>query len=115
MGEYVFLLAALEARLEPKKFNCFKCAASYKTEKNKKIKRKSKGCYDYSTKVYRVENILYKTCIGNYNTSIDFYLEAFSMYEKGVLPFKGTLANQPNKLIEIFNIIELRRQDKTKD
>lgn len=29
-----------------------------------------------------------------------------------MLPFKGTLAEQPNKIIEIFHIIEQRREEK---
>lgn len=109
--EYVLLLAALEARLEPSKFSCSKCAAKYKPE-HRPRKRKSKGCYDYSTRVYRIENIVYKTCIGNYNKDISFFVEAFSMYEKGMLPFKGTLSEQPSKIIDIFNIIEQRRAEK---
>lgn len=111
ISEYALLLASIEARLEPKKYNCRLCAAKYKPDK-KHIKRKPKGCYDYSTRVYRLENILYKTCLGNYNKSIGFYTEALSMYEKGMLPFKGTLSEQPNKIIEIFNIIEQRREEK---
>jgi len=113
MGEYVYLIAGLEVALEPKKFNCNQCAASYK-EINKAAKRKPKGCYDYSTRVYKIENVLYKSCIGNYNNSMDFLLEAFSFYEKGMLPFKGTLAEQPAKIIDIFNIIEQRRNEKIK-
>lgn len=85
------------------------CASKYK---DKSRKRKPKGCYDYSTKVYRLENILYKTCVGNYNSNIDFLVEAFSKYEKGMLPFKGTLGEQPAKIIDIFHIIEQRRETK---
>lgn len=109
--EYAYLLAAVEIRLEPKKFSCYRCAASYKPE-HKHRKRKPKGCYDYSTKVYRLENIIYKTCIGNYNIDIGYFIEAFSLYEKGMLPFKGTLGEQPNKMLEIFGIIEQRRSEK---
>lgn len=114
MGEYVYLLAALEVALEPKKYSCNSCAASYK-EINKEAKRRPKGCYDYSTRVYKIENIIYKSCIGNYNNNIDFLLESFSFYEKGMLPFKGTLAEQPAKIIDIFNIIEQRRYEKNKN
>lgn len=111
MAEYAFLLAAVEVALEPKKFACSRCASNYK-EKHKEKKRRPKGCYDLTTKVYRIENILYKSCIGNYNSNISFLSESFSKYEKGMLPFKGTLAEQPNKIIEIYNIIEQRREEK---
>lgn len=83
--------------------------------KYRESRRKGKGCYDYSTKVYRIENILYKSCIGNYNISIGFFMEAFGLYEKGMLPFKGTIATQPNKIIEVFSIIEQRIREKRKD
>jgi hypothetical protein len=65
--------------------------------------------------MYKIENVIYKSCVGNYNSNIGFLTEAFSKYEKGMLPFKGTLSDQPAKLIEIFNIIEQRRMDKSKD
>jgi len=32
-----------------------------------------------------------------------------------MLPFKGTLAEQPAKIIDIFNIIEQRRFEKSKE
>lgn len=114
MTDYIYLLASLEARLEYKKFGCHYCASKYK-EKFKEKKRRSKGCYDLTTKKYQIENIIYKSCIGNYNINIEFYLESFRKYDSGMLPFTGNLSDQPNKIIEIFNIIEQRRNEKEKD
>ena len=73
--------------------------------------RRSKGCFDYSTKAYRLGNFKYDTCIGNYAKPIDFYIEAFTLFEKGIMPFKGTIAEQPNKIIEVFNIFATRRNE----
>lgn len=117
-GEYVFLLASLESKLDPKKFHCGTCITQYgssdrlvqKTER----KRKSKGCFDFTSKNYRLENIRYNTCIGNFSIPIDYFVEAFSLYEKGVLPFKGGVGEQPNKIMEIFQLIEVRRAEKIK-
>jgi len=111
--EYITLTAALEARYEPQKFNCATCIMQYgksqrlmdKTDR----KRQSKGCYGVGVKTYRLDNIKYSMCVGNFNKEIDYIIEAFSLYEKGVLPFKGNLGNQPNKIIEVFNIIFRRR------
>lgn len=75
-------------------------------------KRQSKGCFDLTSKSYSLDNICYKTCIGNYAFNVQYFLEAFSLYEKGVLPFKGTVGEQPNKIMEIFKLIEVRRSDK---
>ena len=115
-GEYALLLASLEAKLEPKKFHCGTCLTQYgnsekliaKTERN----RKSKGCFDFTSKQYRIDNILYNSCIGNFVTPIDYFVEAFSLYEKGVLPFEGNLGDQPSKIMEIFQIIDVRRTEK---
>lgn len=112
--EYSYLLASLEARLVPSKFSCSQCAR-YKKESLREQKKRSKGCFDYTTRTYLIENIIYETCIGNFNTDIQFYIEAFSHYQKGMLPFKGNLSDQPNKIIEIFAIIDQRIEDKRKE
>lgn len=76
-----------------------------------RINRRSKGCFDYVTKAHRIDNIRYDSCIGNYAVPIEYYIEAFRLYEKGILPFPGGLADQPNKIIAIFNLIEVRRTE----
>ena len=82
-----------------------------KTERN----RTAKGCFKLGVKSYTIDNILYKSCIGNYVAPIDFYIEAFSLYEKGMLPYLGTLGEQPNKIIEIFQVIDRRRTIKNNE
>lgn len=72
-------------------------------------KRKSKGCFDYKTKSYRLGNIVYNRCIGNYVKELDYFFDQFLQYEKGQFPFDGKLGDQPNKIIEIFNIIKKRK------
>lgn len=116
MHEYALLLSTIESKLEPKKFNCHNCIYQYGTSKRLTDKtertRKLKGCFDYTTKSYRLENIKYDTCIGNYVTNLDYLFDAFGLYEKGIMPFDGPLSNQPSKIISIFNIIEVRRNEK---
>jgi len=113
-SEYAILLATLESKLKPKEFNCNICITQYgksqRTMSKSDKKRKSKGCFDFISKAYRIENIRYNSCIGNYVYPMDFLIEAFSLYEKGVLPFKGSIGEQPNKIMEVFSIIESRRQ-----
>jgi len=44
-----------------------------------------------------------------------YYFELYSAFQKGILPYKGALVDQPNKIIEIFNIfamLDLERQEK---
>lgn len=77
-------------------------------------KRQSKGCYKLGVKAYLFDSIKFSKCPGNYTKEIEYYLEAFSLYEKGMLPFKGNLGEQPNKIVEIFNIISSRRAKQIK-
>ena len=115
LGETAILLASSEASFAPQKFNCYTCITQYGTserltEKTNR-KRQTKGCFDYKSRTYRLENFKYNNCIGNHAIPIDFYIDAFLMYEKGVLPFEGTLGDQPNKMIQIFGILYHRRKE----
>ena len=104
---------------DPKKFNCVSCITQYgKSEKMMKKadrNRRGKGCYDYKTKTFQVDNFKLYTCVGNYVKEIDYLVEAFSQYEKGLLPFKGGLGEQPNKIIEVFNLINTVRSKHIKE
>ena len=106
-------MASLESKFNPEKFHCGTCITQYGTSERlvakTKLKRKSKGCFDYTSKKHRIDNVRFYNCIGNHATPIDFYVEAFSLYEKGMLPFKGTLGDQPNKIMVVFQLIEVRR------
>jgi hypothetical protein len=73
--------------------------------------RKFKGCFDFKTKSYRIDNVLFDSCVGNYAVPIEYYVEAFRLYEKGVLPFEGGVGEQPNKIMAIFQLIEARRTE----
>jgi len=72
--------------------------------------RRSKGCFDFTSKAYRLENIRYNNCIGNHAVPIDFFMEAFALFDKGIMPFDGALADQPNKIMEVFDLIDRRRK-----
>lgn len=81
-----------------------------KAERN----RRSKGCFDYTTKTFLVENAKYYSCIGNFVKPIDYLVESFVQYEKGIMPFEGGILEQPNKIIEVFNIISQLRKEHLK-
>jgi hypothetical protein len=105
------LRASLAAHFEDR-FNCHKCLKKNFSERGK-VKRKSLGCFDLTSRTYLVDNIKFSSCVGNY-TAIGFgyYLEVFLQYEKGVLPFKGSLGDQPNKMIELLHIIDAVYREK---
>ena len=76
------------------------------------------GCFDYTSRTYQLEDFKFYSCIGNFqDTSVRYYWELFQKYQQNMLPYKGSLQEQPNKIIEIFNFIEgilKRKQDKVK-
>ncbi len=119
ISETAILLASIESRLDPKAFDCGTCIMQYgksaKMQGKSYRKRQSKGCFDLKTKSYRLENIRYNNCIGNHVVPIDFIVDAFLHYEKGGLPFEGTLGDQPNKMIEIFDMFHRRRNEFVKN
>jgi hypothetical protein len=72
-----------------------------------------KGCEVSGIRNYQIENIRFNRCPGNYtNTQVRYLIDWFLMYEKGVMPFGGTLSDQPGKLIEIFELIQSIRDEK---
>lgn len=117
-SEQAIILASIEAVLEPKLYHCATCimqyGASERMQGKAERKRISKGCYDLKTKSYRLENIRYNNCIGNHTVPLEYLMDSFVLYEKGTMPFEGTLGDQPNKIIEIFEVIHRRRREYNK-
>ena len=78
--------------------------------------RKSKACEETKeTALHAIgTDIGFKTCIGNYYSQWLFpWIEAYQMYQKGVLPFPGSMSEQPNKVIELFRVIDSHQSEKT--
>lgn len=60
------------------------------------------------------ESIKFKNCIGNYfSYEVVALWEMQRQFEKGVMPYPGSLSEQPNKVIEAFNVIGAYRADRT--
>lgn len=78
--------------------------------------RQAKACKEVRPSPFlKVGKISYSTCIGNfYNASVIHLLTAFAAYENGVMPYSGSLMDQPNKVIEVFEMIANIKQDKLK-
>jgi hypothetical protein len=55
----------------------------------------------------------YSTCVGNFvSESALFWIEAEARYNQGILPYPGSLSEQPAKVLEIFGCIAAHKQDK---
>jgi len=95
------------------KFNCqekirqFAPRAGY--ERAKKMVEDANGCNEISKNIkYTIDNIGYKSCLCNFkNPNMEYYFTLYNMYDKGILPFPGSVIEQPNKIIEILNFIKV--------
>ena len=62
------------------------------------------------------DSILYKTCPVNfYNQRFVSYIDLFRHFDKGLLPFEGGLLEQPNKIMDVFNLIETLKIEHDRD
>ena len=70
--------------------------------------RRNKGCFGkMPVAAHILDGIYFSTCPGNFFSQAALYfIELFQRFQTGILPFGGTLTDQPSKLIEIFRTIE---------
>lgn len=99
-------------------FNCSKCLNTYVKrpdylknkeayDKNLETLKLKKGCQGLGVTTYKVENLKYSICIGNfYSHSVINYVDLYYNYQRGVLPYEGSLLDQPSKIIDVFNLID---------
>jgi len=79
------------------------------------LSRNNKGCFSVGDRVLHSINreIEFKTCIGNfYRPWVIGWLEMHSHFENGVLPYPGSMMDQPNKAVEVFRTISRYKIDK---
>ena len=70
-------------------------------------KQLGKGCFNFNIKKYDIGHLQFNMCPGNYYDSYVNYLwQLFTHYQNNLLPYKGSLGNQPAKIIQIFDIIQ---------
>ncbi len=96
--EAVHLRATLHA-IDDERFQCGKCKPS---------QREAKWCEKLSPNVHwEIDSDLrFRKCPGNYYSQVALnWLEMQQAFELGVMPYPGSLADQPNKIIEAFRVI----------
>jgi hypothetical protein len=100
------------------RFNCEEklkeLAARSSYEKARRLVSVSNGCDTIDEKPkYRIDNINYHTCFCNFkHPSIYLFLNLHRQYEKGMLPFEGSLVDQPNYIMEVFSVLSKLRTEK---
>ena len=109
-------MASLESKYNAH-YNCYNCLNKYKGRAQYEMRTRrnqtNKQCFTPGDISKNLEHFKFTKCIGNFTTtSLNYYIESFFAYEKGLLPMKGTLGEMPNKLMDIFKIISTVRAEK---
>lgn len=123
-ADYIAILATLTAIDNKEKFYCETCLGKYcgrpdekaMTQKNRELK----GCFGIKKNPIHTlsvsegkDSIKFSTCVGNFfDWTVLSLLEMQRLYDKGILPYPGSLSNQPNKIIEAFTVIEKYKYEK---
>lgn len=108
--------------IDNRRFNCIDCLKSHRKHQNgeamRQKERDAKFCKtEAASYVHKIkDNIFFKSCIGNYySQSVIMMMNAYLYFDQqGVLPFPGSLMEQPNKAIEVFNVMSQIKTDKMK-
>lgn len=118
--DFIAIQATLHG-LENKRYNCEVCLKGYRGRTNEaemlQKEREAKACQVIRpTPFMKIGNIAYSTCVGNfYSASVVHLLTAFGHYENGIMPYPGSLMEQPSKVIEVFSVMNQIKQDKLKE
>lgn len=113
VGDLVELWSTLHANTE-RDFQCSTCLRSCPGAPQKLVeKRRNRACQEPSEQPrFMLETptgtrISYRTCIGNlYSEGWDHWIQVYRQYKRGLLPFPGSVLEQPAKVFEVFSIIE---------
>lgn len=85
----------------------------YTRDLAEKTVRLEHGCNTLSdTPIYRIDNLDFYTCPCNFqNRLLGFLLTALDGYEKGILPYPGSLSEQPAKAIEALILLSNLKEE----
>lgn len=108
MREWVELRSTMLV-MDNRRFQCDFCL-----DKASDSERKLKGCEELSiAQVVRIKKIGLTRCPANFaSQGMINWVEAHALFRQGVLPFPGSLMEQPNKVIEVFRVIDDYKADK---
>ena len=113
--EWIELRSSL-ASIYNQNFNCSKCKARFRAELKDRENsyRAAKGCFGVlKTAIASIDGASFYTCPGNFVREWAFaYLESYSFFLNGVLPFSGSLMEQPTKILEIFRVIQAFKNER---
>lgn len=118
MQEYIKIVSSWNYHTNHKQFNCKEQVEKMKNQPNSQQRilgfKERNGCDNKISKtprqVYR--NLNFHSCFCNHlDNSFNHYLDIHENYSKGYLPFTGGFLEQPNKVIEIINLISVLKYE----
>ena len=69
--------------------------------------KKYRGCYGNPIQPYLIDGKPADRCVVKLlPIEIRDYIRYYEYYKKGLLPFRGSISEQPVKLLDIFDILE---------
>lgn len=119
LEEMVSLKATLVSFANPEQFDCGRCLGQFDdirdvNQRNEMLQRAraAKACEGRAAEPRHYiadragRRIEFSTCIGNWVRPVwNYWQEAYSAYQRGILPFAGGLADQPAKAMDILTTI----------
>lgn len=91
---------------------CSRCYQEYANrEKLHERIKLGQGCEKPSPKMvanieYGSLKIVFKRCVGNfYWKPLEDYLRVYELYNAGVIPYPGSLMDQPAKFVELMDLL----------
>ena len=126
--DYAEICSAFVTLTEPK-YRCNDCKRKYSSDPIKWKKHREHMACNYNAEkprhFYRPDynnkgnpKVNYTKCIGNYYGSFWANLINYHpSYDKGLLPFEGSLMNQPAKFVEVMDLVHnlIREKDNEKE
>lgn len=103
--EYIEIVATFQV-LHDSTYQCNQCTKRVPSQKTRDEK---KGCSKELDKPFASwrDLIKFKKCPATFYSGYwASVIDNFRQYDKGVLPYQGSLLDQPNKIIEAYNLIE---------
>lgn len=72
-----------------------------------KYQKEFRGCFGKPKQPYLIDGKPVDKCVAKLlPPEIKTYIRYYQCYKKGFLPFPGSVAQQPTKLMDIFDILE---------
>jgi len=114
--DYAQICSSFMTLTKPK-YRCGDCKHKYSRDKERWGKHREHMACNYMAEKprhsYTPDNcnsgnprLLYKKCVGNYyNGFWSNMINYYPQYEKGLLPFKGSLMEQPAKFVDVMSLV----------